>query len=197
MNTKSHLFLGALVRKKIEEHTGFSLGRFSFLYGNIRPDLSPSAYTVQHNMENHFALIEEEIKSLYREKDMPLRKLSYRIGVICHYLTDFFCHAHLPEQNCHGLRHIKYESLLSYRHGWRAKATKNLDFSVPPVVLGSPKSLCAAIEELYEKYRALPPSFRNDLAFAFLATAMVVASIISFVFGDLSSRPLPPEGFAV
>lgn len=107
MLTQSHLFIA----KKISEELGQDLNHNYFYLGNIAPDFIPYHKKKEHVFKSSFSYLLNEIDSIDKMADMNL--ISFRMGIITHYLADFFCKAHNNENLIKNLwHHFQYESLL-------------------------------------------------------------------------------------
>lgn len=107
MLTQSHLFLAKKIVKKFNKE----LDSNSFLLGNIMPDFIPWHKKKEHTFESSVSYVLYEIHLIKKLNDINI--ISYKLGIISHYLADFFCKAHNCEEMQKGLwQHFKYESLL-------------------------------------------------------------------------------------
>ena len=119
MNT--HKILANNILNQASEENRHLIDRKKFIWGNIKPD-----YVSKYKLKKHFydesidmiiykikylsSLSENEIKYVYGKK-----KFSAELGVICHFLCDYFCLAHNKRWKFknHFKRHVSYEKKLS------------------------------------------------------------------------------------
>ncbi|KJS47330.1 MAG: hypothetical protein VR66_20225 [Peptococcaceae bacterium BRH_c23] len=98
MNIVMHLGLSQAIRNAVEKELDIKMDAFSFMYGNIKPDLKASSVKIPHFKHTAMNLVQAEIEKLttlrLNEPRRWSKQLSERIGVITHYLSDFFCYAH-------------------------------------------------------------------------------------------------------
>jgi len=76
-----------------------------FLLGNIFPDLSQSYLWRRHEYQHSREFIRKKIEIL---KKRP-RLYSFHLGILTHYICDYFCYSH---SSCYGkglIHHIIYE----------------------------------------------------------------------------------------
>lgn len=93
----------------------------NFLYGNIKPDMVSKYKLKKHYMDESFDMVMNKIKVLSSLSDNEIRKLpeivsfSQELGVVCHFLCDFFCIPHSERWEFkHSMnKHVKYEKDLS------------------------------------------------------------------------------------
>lgn len=117
MRKKSHISLANyLVRgfglKELGQH------RKAFCLGSIMPDLNPKMFAVPHEYDMTF----DSFKSLCRqilgeaeEGGENGRVLWRRMGVVMHYLADYFTYPHNASFEGNLKDHCRYESELKYR----------------------------------------------------------------------------------
>jgi hypothetical protein len=96
----------------LKREVSFRLNWGAFLYGNIFPDFSNLAVR-KHSYEATLG-----VYRCYQKKAKNLRntewKRSMALGVVCHFLCDYFCmyHGKKPYSEKSMLAHLCYETLL-------------------------------------------------------------------------------------
>lgn len=88
-----HLFFASRIRKQLRDLTGISLNSFRFAYGNIKPDLTFSMCAVPHTISRSEKVFKKHVGELY-EESLHIADFSEKLGVVMHYLCDYFCFAH-------------------------------------------------------------------------------------------------------
>lgn len=119
MNT--HKILAGNILDKASGEYRYLIDRKKFIWGNIKPD-----YVSKYKLKKHYynesidmivykikflsSLSENEINYTYGKK-----KFSAELGVICHFLCDYFCLAHNKrwEFKSNFKKHVSYEKKLS------------------------------------------------------------------------------------
>lgn len=112
MNSYSHIRIGRLVLNRLQNKYGILLPNASFLWSNCKPDYSIKYKKIPHykqSMEKEFKRLIEEV-SLYKWENKNIFLISDRLGVICHFICDFFCYAHSPSFSGGLKEHISYEA---------------------------------------------------------------------------------------
>ena len=110
----SHIEVGNYYFHSIKKYDGvsFRLRWGAFVFGNIFPDISKFAF------RNHFY---EDTRSIYKCYRMKAgnpqntdRERSMALGVVCHFICDYFCkyHAKTPYIHKSLVTHIMYEIAL-------------------------------------------------------------------------------------
>lgn len=113
----------ALYAKQVAEHIflvyGVKLKRYSLIYGAIKPDASTIFAKYPHyielSLDNLCETVSMLIENIDTRKEMETSAFSRELGVILHYIADYFCRVH---NNVNGqkhdrhLKHIWYEKKL-------------------------------------------------------------------------------------
>ena len=125
---------------------GIKLNETLFLFGNFFPDLIHSYFWCRHEYPVSRDYLHKKIENL---KKRPLF-FSFQLGVLTHYISDYFCYPHSRVYDKGILDHIKYEisqkapeEFLKIRLNIKHFAVEELDKFVA----------------WYEKFR---PVFRDD-----------------------------------
>ena len=84
---------------------GLRLHEKSFLFGNLFPDLIQSFFWCRHEYPVSRKYITKKIEKI---KKKPLF-FSFQLGVLTHYICDYFCFPHSRVYNKSMLQHILYE----------------------------------------------------------------------------------------
>lgn len=107
--------------KQIKEHImlkyGVKLRHYSFIYGSIKPDVSilfwgKAPHYINMSLDSLCESVKILINSIESLEELQTRAFSRELGVIMHYITDYFCRVH---NNINGiahpekLKHIVYE----------------------------------------------------------------------------------------
>lgn len=179
MNVIGHLLIAASVRRAVLRGTGFRLSRAGFLYGNILPDFSARYAENPHFFKDSRGFILERAATLRRE---GCAERSFAgacgVGVMTHYLSDFFCYAH-SEPCAYGIcRHHLYELCMlrgfaGGLHAYREEASQGACLSpgadaLEPFLLG-----------LVREYGSARPSPRRDFRFALTACCGAAAQVLA------------------
>lgn len=114
LHSFSHLRIGRMVCTEVIRRTGLIPNRLAFILGNIRPDLSIKYRLIGHTRAESYEFLIQEIRELSHTPVYFFTGFRYamRLGIICHYLCDYFCYAH-DEAYPGTLRdHLRYERQL-------------------------------------------------------------------------------------
>lgn len=169
MNLHIHIAFGCRVKKFIENEFDIKLNKTAFLYGSIKPDLHKKDFP--HEMKYAKEFLHKEIINLALSDSMSNQKsweFSERLGVIMHYLADFFCHAHTDLYEGSLIKHTIYEFKQSYYY---VRNFRSISKSILKYLDKEPKlsMLDTFFEKEFSNYISNSPSVAKDLIFSFKA----------------------------
>ncbi|NMA95433.1 MAG: zinc dependent phospholipase C family protein, partial [Clostridiales bacterium] len=75
----------------MDKHERKNISRMFFILGSIAPDIKIAKHPKFKIYNDSIDLIKSKMESL---ESLGKRRFSYRLGVISHYITDYFCLAH-------------------------------------------------------------------------------------------------------
>ncbi|SES83422.1 zinc dependent phospholipase C family protein [Anaerobranca gottschalkii] len=169
MLVNTHVLIGNKVYNYLKRQGFFNLRKNSFIYGNIKPDLLLPLFSRGHNFKESFNFVLEEGEKLSSLEE--IEKFSVSLGVINHFLADFFCAPHYSKEKFNLSNHMKYEFAL---HNTFRKLDKNKlltaeNLQINSLLGGNIKDTITALEK---EYRKKSPSIENDIFFALRATTI-------------------------
>jgi len=112
MIVNTHLLISQILYKHISNQVNFKLDRVAFAYGNIKPDLINKDINHSHTLQESLSSVNKYSKELMSE-NVSIKEFSRSLGVICHFVCDYFCLYHRDGNEKKGLcEHLFYEVLL-------------------------------------------------------------------------------------
>lgn len=152
-----------------------------FIWGNIKPD-----YVSKYKLKKHFynESIDMILEKVYFLSSLTSREIYYsygikkfsaELGVVCHFLSDFFCYAHSERWRLKSdlKKHVSYEQKL-------AKVAKDFDFT--DLI---DESLLIEDVEIFVEYNieeyGKAEGFEKDLIYSSLVCNSIVSSILNQV----------------
>ena len=84
---------------------GFHIHKTLFLFGNLFPDIIQSYIWCRHEYKYSREYIRKKIN---RIKNKPLF-FSFHLGILAHYICDYFCYPHTTFYNEGFINHVAYE----------------------------------------------------------------------------------------
>ena len=180
MKKKSHLSLSRYLIDSMQNE-GLTKYRKSFLFGSILPDCIPSFITRRHTIEETFDILKKELIEIIDNYDWIqgiTREFSRRLGVITHYIADYFTFPHNKVFPGTMTEHITYEfSLMDYLKEY-LKSGEPDKFLISDKIFYSVEQICAFIKEAHAKYLEVVEKIATDCRYIVEMTAQVVISVL-------------------
>ncbi|MEG1312203.1 MAG: zinc dependent phospholipase C family protein [Romboutsia sp.] len=121
MLMNAHFLIAKSLFENIDPNKSFFLSEKNFIYGNLKPDSSSKYVFKKHYLNESLEYIISKINYLCSlnldtlPRYFSVSKFSQELGVICHFLCDFFCVPHSKRWEFkHSMKkHMLYEKELS------------------------------------------------------------------------------------
>lgn len=182
MLSNTHTLIADKVFTQLKYNNGIIIDRRLFKYGSIKPDYTPRLINIGHYEKESLGFVQNEIRHLsslpYSKDKNFLRHYSIGLGVVIHYLSDYFCHAHnniLLKSDM--IQHFIYEARLGHAVG---KFEKNMNMMEDSLIT----ALCIGGINDYlniklDSYKQAKVSYFNDITYALEASYAVCLFIIN------------------
>lgn len=192
----THRIIANHIFDNIQHIYGITVDRKKLLRGSVAPDILPQYKIHRHYKDESLGFVVNEIVKLifiskaldFNEKIDPIRMniLSYNLGVLSHYLSDFVClpHAERWTFNKHFIKHVNYESRLNdYApyHNFRKNIITVNDMNIFKTrVIKLKPVIRKYIEEVIEEY-SFYAGYEKDLDFALSLSLKISYFIIDTI----------------
>ena len=165
MMMKSHIIISKSLLENTDSSKQFFLESKNFIYGNIKPDIISKYKLKKHYLDESYGMVRQKINFLSSlnldnlDQYYTRAGFSQEIGVVCHFLTDFFCVAHSERWEFkHSMRiHIQYERNLT-------KVAK--DYKIINDRQQYLDSFDVFFDKLYSEYKSNGNFEENDLKYS-------------------------------
>ena len=182
MLINTHFIISKSILENIESSKSFFISKKNFIYGNIKPDISSKYVLSKHYLEESLSMILDKIKCLCQltldslKRYFSISKLSQELGVICHFLCDFFTAPHSERwEFTHSMnKHVTYEKEL-------ASYAKNMDFSNCNLNYEIDRPVEDFFHEVYKKYKSCNISYENDLKYSAYVCNTIVNHVLDCI----------------
>ena len=182
MLINTHFIISKSILENIESSKSFFISKKNFIYGNIKPDISSKYVLSKHYLEESLSMILDKIKCLCQltldslKRYFSISKLSQDLGVICHFLCDFFTAPHSERwEFTHSMnKHVTYEKEL-------ASYAKNMDFSNCNLNYEIDRTVEDFFHEVYKKYKSCNISYENDLKYSAYVCNTIVNHVLDCI----------------
>lgn len=170
MKSTSHFAIAHLVYASLK-NKGVLLDRTAFAYGNIAPDYIPTMVFPTHFSKTCTRKIEEISREL---ASRPLHHsgradadYSMRLGMMCHYICDYFCFAHNKDFTGSLKQHAAFETALDAYMRKNCLELLDIHCEKPLSVSSDCDALMRKLADQKQSYCTQGYTFDNDLRFSF------------------------------
>lgn len=193
MFAKTHQILAHHIANHVKQELNYTLDSHTFAWSNMKPDFVPHLAVRKHYIEESFPFVVERILYLihtpsdYLADDKKKKWVQSEIGVICHFVSDFFCVPHNQrwEFKHSMIPHVKYETKLE----GIAKDVSLIDkLSLPSLDEVSKESVSLFLRELLDEYEQ-KKDYQRDL----LYSVNVCTAISTFILNSIMSNAKEPK----
>lgn len=154
-----------------------------FIWGNIKPDCASKYKLKKHYMDESLDMVVEKIQFLASLSLEDIygnnlgNKFSQELGVVCHFLCDFFCIPHNKRwefKSANAMKeHVIYEKELA-KVAKEFKIRKDIETNINSQEI---RSYILNLQEEYEKVM----DYDNDLDFSYYVCQSVINMILEEV----------------
>jgi hypothetical protein len=173
MNFFTHIMMSDVLYRRLARK--MFLDRKAFLYGNIKPDLSPQCLRNPHILDNYLFIVHHDSNRLISEKSSE-KEFSADLGVICHYICDFFCYCHLDHTLYHRFFfHFIYEIRL---HVAMCSLLMKNEIRLKRGEKKHESNLASMVVEMRKEYMTKQKTLRRDIEYALLTSILACETIL-------------------
>lgn len=154
MRKKSHLSLANHMLGDLREETLMAHSHM-FQFGSLLPDLVPSFITKKHRVDTTFDILEKKLRKVvdnYGGESFLSRSRCKDLGVVTHYIADYFTLPHNTKFEGSLKDHVNYEEIL--KHSMRSYVARNHVENQPLIrtAMTSVEDICMFIRKCHEEY---------------------------------------------
>ncbi|WP_143151279.1 zinc dependent phospholipase C family protein [Tepidibacter formicigenes] len=163
---QTHKIIANHMHYNIKNSLNVNLNENFLIYGAMKPDIAPRLAIKKHYKNQSFDFVLDEILNLIndglKENPISINKFSTKLGVISHFLSDFFCLPHHDRHYYHDklIEHLKYEKTL-HEHFTNFKGLDKI--KIPYLENIDKNNIKNFIEELHDIYKNNKMGFENDI----------------------------------
>lgn len=153
---QTHAHLAKLIQQYAKSKYKLALDTEWLQYGSIFPDLAWSGIKCAHFYKEDLPYVMEKINDLLRDgKNLDIKKFSFQLGILHHFIADFFCGAHNDDTMSKNIwAHFLYEMRLHHKF-------TNLWPKSGSVLMARNPAL--AIPHMHKKYCESAQGLENDI----------------------------------
>lgn len=174
--------MAKIIYEYLKENYGIYLDRKGFIKGNYCPDFSTSLIKRPHYIEDTLEFVHDKIEKLANTRlnsSYIDKTYSKKIGIICHYYSDYFCFAHSSNFNEKIRAHISYERklhkflLLKQNNIKKIISQSKNDISIDLSLIK------LKINEYQHDYLNSKQGYGNDLIFSIKVCIEMILSVVN------------------
>ena len=183
MRKKSHISLAGQIMDSMELDNVFDY-RLPFYVGSIWPDCRPSFVTTPHKFDITFDDIERKISKFIanydKDKGMNMRRCA-GLGVIIHYIADYFTFPHNDIFDGNIREHCKYEkhlkkALKQYIRSRHVAVNRQIIDSFT-----TPQDLIDYVIKIHNQYLSCDKTVESDCMYIVSLCHVIVAGILNIL----------------
>ena len=185
MLSGTHQRIGLTILQSLKPRFAVNVAVDDYKFGCIKPDFSRDVFYTPHLKDKSFDFVIgmiAELGSLPPPSDgKALKSFSTRLGVIMHFLADFFCYVHNQKKDDPLPLHFAYEAglhIVSHKVSLDDLAQECLAL-LHAAHTSSVEALSEFLEDLHQRYLAATPSMKTDLRFAIAAGVSAAHFVLS------------------
>ena len=151
------------------------------------PDIAPSLLRLSHFKKDIYDLVMEKAAFLAEHGESLSRyQFSRQMGILCHFMSDFFCYAHAEYFSGSKVGHLKYEILMQF-FGYRRRSMLHaVDYLSQAAAFDRSMALYERINLLHEQYAAICPSYGVDFVYSITACVQLMMEMMT------AQQPMQP-----
>lgn len=178
MDTLLHGKIGYILSKELIGDGYVEINIKSFVYGNVLPDFSLKYRMTKHTKKEDWNIALNIIDGLIYSDEITNENISIKLGVLSHYLCDFFTFPHNEGFEKNIIYHECYEQL--QRFLWWGKLLDiwnecNMEVQID---LNSKNDIINYIEDMHSIYVRNIGDKKRDLIFSNILIRVVCLSIL-------------------
>lgn len=178
MDTLLHGKIGYILGEQLISKDNFNISKNYFVYGNLLPDLSLKYRFSMHTIKDSFSDTLNIIKEIIYNKSLSKAEVSIKLGLITHYLCDFFTFPHNEGFDKSIFHHEFYEQTQRMKFWYKIKSICNRYDEETNVNLKSVSDLIIYIKDMHSIYLNNKSNKERDILFSIILIRVVCTSIL-------------------
>lgn len=164
MLPQTHMLISSYLYHEISTEYNICFSKFYFSLGSLMPDFCIKYKLKKHYMDKSFEMVLDMINNLYidiSKGKVSIHSFSYRLGLITHYLSDYFCFAHNNKHFTKNLLdHFIYEKNI---HLYFTSIANFKEFDNVEISFDDKESIRNFILSIHNQYMNTNPSYEKDV----------------------------------
>lgn len=188
---QSHMIIASHIHTNISHKLNINLSKSFLTYGSMIPDVTPLLAARKHYKKQSFDfvldLIENLISDGLHENTISINKFSSKLGIITHFLSDFFCLPHHNREYYHDklIKHLSYENKL---HDYFTHFCGLDKIRIPYMQHIDRDNIKSFIEELHHTYSTHNSGFLNDVKSSINVSCAISSILIEHSYSNILDK---------
>ncbi|EKQ55104.1 MULTISPECIES: zinc dependent phospholipase C family protein [unclassified Clostridium] len=178
MDTLLHGKIGLILGRELIERGYSNINTEFFVYGNVLPDLNLKYRMTKHSKNEDWNRVLTIMDDVAYNKEKTNKDVSVKLGMLSHYLCDFFTFPHNDAFHKSIIHHELYEQAQRILWWGKLSAIWNECKEEIEVELKSTKDIISYIEDMHCIYIRNLGDKKRDIFFSNILIRVVCASIL-------------------
>ncbi|MCX7842180.1 MAG: zinc dependent phospholipase C family protein [Clostridia bacterium] len=179
----THKLIAQKVYDVLNSELGIKIDLEGLKHGSVAPDIYPSMLLMSHCMDGSIDLVHEAMDSILKEtvpeKGKELEKFSVKLGIIVHFVSDYFCKAHNEKRYSNLLLHYVYERKLKVFFKRKIEACMPLVRLLKSEDWKTSGDIKSMLKDWNDEYNSLERSMMNDVIYSAGVSMIIALNIVS------------------
>ncbi len=186
MQCPTHKLIAHKVYEIMYSEFGISFDYESLLEGSVAPDKKPYMIIIPHTLKQSIWLLRKICRELFPGKNGHIEGNSYKIGIIIHLVSDYFCTAHNDIKYLNPITHYIYEK--RFKHFVKKNINK-MQIDLKKCQTEISEGINEFINRKHAEYLRSERNMRNDLIFSIETAVSSAIYVTSTVLKEEGYRP--------
>ena len=172
MNTWNHLRIAKIIANTLKTEYAVSIKKGWFMLGNVVPDFCANVVLKPHYIENYLEYVKHQIDTVKQSQKQGVEftwRRSLRSGVICHYISDFFCFVHNRNFSGSSFAHVGYERRLNHFFKENSACKEKVKEFLEAMPADNTESLMHELKRLHIKFMTHNQNMQADMLYSLTA----------------------------
>lgn len=179
----THILIGKQVVRSVESILPVQFSLMSYLYGCVIPDLSPRYTSVPHRLEPSLNLVSSLMDNTLHTTPQGNQEIQHYftdLGIITHFICDYFCRPHNKAVGSGALSHAFYESRLALKCKYTDMANITTPFIIPYDAEKPARLLLQYLKYKHNEYLKAQPGMHIDISYSLQISTIIILNILCY-----------------
>lgn len=192
MRKKSHISLAGYLLKSMNLE-GLIQHKKAFYWGSILPDCVPSFITRRHTIDDTFDILRDELIKITDDYEIEKGMTKYytrHLGVVTHYIADYFTYPHNRIFEGSVKEHCIYENDLKFALREYVRSQEAIMERAKNNILKTVDEILVFIKEMHEEYLKVASKVKVDCKYIVEMCHKVVDALLQIFEENIINQRL-------